>query len=65
MKCSFCEEPLVCKNCRHPFQPKSGEAHAGIYQPDMQVFCPECQTVLACAACGYVFGEDEPRDANP
>jgi hypothetical protein len=27
------------------------------YQPDMEVICPECEEVLVCKACGYVFGE--------
>jgi hypothetical protein len=62
MTCSFCEEPLACKNCRRPFHPKSGESHQGVYQPDTQVYCPECQTVLACAVCGYVYGDDGRPD---
>jgi hypothetical protein len=63
MKCSFCEQPLVCKSCRRPFQPRKGETHLGAYQPDTQVSCPECQKVLTCAACGYVYGEDEGEEA--
>lgn len=59
IKCSFCEQPLVCKSCGRPFRPKSGETHVGIYQPDMEVSCPECQKVLVCKACGYVYGSDE------
>jgi hypothetical protein len=59
MKCSFCEQTLVCKACRRPFQPRRGETHLGAYQPDMQVSCPECQKVLACAQCGYVYGDPE------
>jgi hypothetical protein len=65
MKCSFCEQTLVCKYCRLPFQPRKGETHLGAYQPDTQVACPECQKVLTCAACGFVYGEDlseEPKD---
>jgi len=58
MKCSFCEQPLVCKACGRPFQPRSGEAHTGIYQPDMAISCPECQKLLACKACGFVYGSD-------
>jgi rubredoxin len=62
MKCSFCEQPLVCKSCRRPFHPRKGETHLGAYQPDTQVACPECQKVLTCAACGYVYGEDEGKE---
>ena len=62
MKCSFCEQPLVCKSCRPPFHPRKGETHLGAYQPDTQVACPECQKVLTCAACGYVYGEDEGKE---
>jgi DNA-directed RNA polymerase subunit RPC12/RpoP len=59
MKCSFCEQPLVCKSCGKPFQPKKGETHLAIFQPDMEVACPECEEVLVCKACGYVFGSTE------
>ena len=59
MKCSFCEQPLVCKHCRKPFQPRSGEAHIGVYQPDMEIACPECQKVMVCKVCGFVYGEPE------
>ncbi len=61
IRCSFCEEPLLCKYCGHPFQPKSAEAHAATYQPDMMVFCPECSQPLTCRACGFVYGEDEEK----
>jgi hypothetical protein len=59
MKCSFCEQPLVCKACGRAFHPRRGETHVGVYQPDMAILCPECQKPLACKACGYVYGEDE------
>jgi rubredoxin len=64
MKCSFCEQPLVCKACHHPFQPRRGETHVAAYQPDMQVYCPECQKLLTCQACGYVYGEEEEPDES-
>lgn len=57
IKCSFCEQPLACKACCKPFHPRKGETHVGVYQPDMQVFCPECQSLLACRQCGFVYGE--------
>jgi len=57
MKCSSCEQLLICKSCERPFQPRSAEAHMAAYQPDMEVICPECEEVLVCKACGYVFGE--------
>jgi hypothetical protein len=57
MKCSFCEQPLVCQHCHKPFQPRSGEAHVGAYQPDMEIACPQCQKVLICQVCGFVYGE--------
>lgn len=59
MKCSFCEQPLVCKFCNSPVQPRRGETHLAIYQPDMEVQCPACQKVLTCKACGFVYGESE------
>jgi hypothetical protein len=59
LKCSFCEQPLVCKACHRPFQPRSGETHLGLYQPDMAVSCPECQKPLVCKVCGFAFGGDE------
>jgi hypothetical protein len=59
IKCSFCEQPLVCKACGKAFQPRSGETHLGVYQPDVAVSCPECQKPLVCKACGFVYGETE------
>jgi DNA-directed RNA polymerase subunit RPC12/RpoP len=59
MKCSFCEQPLCCKRCGKPFQPRQRSALTAIYQPDMQVACPECQAVLACKWCGYVYGDPD------
>ena len=62
MKCSFCEQPLVCKACRQPFRPASGESHFAIYQPDVEVLCPSCQNVLTCLACDYVYGETDEEE---
>jgi hypothetical protein len=61
-KCSFCEQPLVCRNCRRPFLPRHGETHVAVYQPDMAVSCPECQKTLVCKNCGYVYGENDSED---
>ncbi len=61
MKCSFCEQPLVCKSCGRPFHPPKGETHVAVYQPDTEVSCPQCQQVLACRACGYVYGDAEAQ----
>jgi hypothetical protein len=63
LRCSFCEQPLVCKACRRPFRPRQGETHVGLYQPDMAVSCPECQKPLVCQQCGFAYGEDESEDA--
>jgi hypothetical protein len=27
----------------------------------MQVYCPECQKLLACKVCGYLYGEEEEK----
>jgi hypothetical protein len=64
MKCSFCEQPLVCKSCGRPVLPRSREGHVAVYQPDMEVSCPECQEVLVCKACGYVYGEGEEQEGE-
>lgn len=64
MKCSFCEQALVCKSCDKPFHPTKAETHLGAFQPDTEVSCPECQAVLVCKACGYRYGgeeDDEPE----
>jgi hypothetical protein len=65
MKCSFCERELRCKSCSRLFRARSSAAHLGVFQPDMEIFCPECQAVLVCKECGYVYGdpgqEDEER----
>jgi len=65
IKCSFCEQPLVCKSCGQPFHPRQEETHIGLYQPDMAISCPLCQKPLVCKACGYAFGEVEEDDSNP
>jgi hypothetical protein len=62
MKCSFCDEPLVCKACSRPFHPHQAAHHAAVYQPDMQVTCPECHQPLVCKACGYAYGEEEKEE---
>ena len=62
MKCSFCVMPLACKACGQPFKPKQRETLAAVYQPDMQISCPECQAVLTCKWCGFVYGEDKSDD---
>jgi hypothetical protein len=59
IKCSFCEQPLVCKACRRPFRPRSGEMHVAVYQPDLEIKCPECQKVLECNSCGFTYGADD------
>jgi hypothetical protein len=64
MKCSFCEQPLVCQSCKQPVRPQRGEAHVAVYQPDMEVLCPGCQKVLVCQACGYVYGGTEEDDED-
>ena len=65
LKCSFCEEPLVCASCKKPMRPRGSEAHAAVYQPDMEVLCPECQQVLVCRACGFVYGEPGGEETEP
>ena len=62
IKCSFCEQPLVCKACHKPFRPRRGDTHLGVYQPDMAVSCPECQKLLICKHCGFAYGSDETAD---
>ena len=61
MKCSFCEMPLACKACGKPFKPRQRETLTAVYQPDMQIGCPECQAVLTCKWCGYVYGEEDDK----
>ncbi|HEV3443463.1 MAG TPA: hypothetical protein VG099_02415 [Gemmataceae bacterium] len=67
MKCSFCEQPLICKSCGRPFHPRRGETHVGVYQADMAITCPECQKLLVCKACGFAYGgdEEEQSEAEP
>jgi hypothetical protein len=62
MKCSFCEQPLICKHCKHPFQPHQAETVVAAYQPDMQVACPACHKLLICKSCGFVYGEEEESE---
>jgi hypothetical protein len=62
MKCSFCELPLACKTCGKRFQPHLRDTHLAAYQPDMQIYCPECHAVLKCKSCGFVYGEEEEEN---
>jgi hypothetical protein len=64
IKCSFCEQTLVCKACHKPFHPRRGETHVGVYQPDMAIACPECQKTLVCQACGYSYGREEESEED-
>jgi hypothetical protein len=59
MKCSFCERPLVCKECGKPFRTRLRETHIAVFQPDMAISCPECQRLMVCKSCGYAYGEEE------
>jgi hypothetical protein len=62
MKCSFCEQPLVCQHCKQPVRPREGATLTALYQPDMHVVCPECRHVLICKSCGYVYGEEAEEE---
>jgi hypothetical protein len=62
MKCSFCEQTLVCQNCGRPVQPRQEKEFLTLYQPDMRVTCPECQKVLVCKLCGFVYCPQEEED---
>jgi hypothetical protein len=64
VKCSFCEQPLVCKACNRPFRARAAEALTAVYQPEMIVVCPECQKTLVCKACGFAYGEEEEEDTQ-
>ena len=68
MKCSFCEQPLVCQACQRPFQPRDPATYTAVFQPDTEVPCPECHQKLTCLACGFVYGEpsgDDDEDEPP
>jgi DNA-directed RNA polymerase subunit RPC12/RpoP len=62
LKCSFCEQTLACNHCGKPFRPRQSETHVAAYQPDMEIYCPECQHKLVCKACGFVYGEPVGED---
>ncbi len=64
-KCSFCEQPLVCKACGQPFRPRKGETFVGLYQPDMAISCPECGQQLVCRLCGYRYGDGDEEPEEP
>jgi hypothetical protein len=62
IKCSHCEQPLACKSCHKLFHPRRSETHVGVYDPALEVDCPECGKVLICRACGFVYGEQSVDD---
>jgi hypothetical protein len=62
IRCSFCEQPLVCKACGQPVRPSRPESHLAVYQPDMAVTCPSCQELVVCKACGFTYGEEREEE---
>ena len=42
VRCSFCEQPLLCKACNRPFVPRDLDTHRALYQPEYLVVCPDC-----------------------
>jgi hypothetical protein len=62
IRCSYCEQALVCKHCNRPYQARGAEAHVAVYQPDMEVHCPMCEQVLVCKQCGFVYGGEGEED---
>ena len=61
MKCSFCERPLVCRECQKPYKPASEEEYRANFEPETSIYCPHCENLLVCNACGVPCGpvEDE------
>ncbi len=64
MKCSFCEQVLVCKACRQPVPSTRSETLLGLYQPDSTVTCPQCHKVLVCKVCGFVYSQEDKDEAS-
>jgi hypothetical protein len=62
MRCSFCEQELVCAACGKAFVPPDPATHQALYQPEYLVVCPACQEPLVCKACGFAYGSEEEEE---
>jgi hypothetical protein len=61
MKCCYCDRPLVCAGCSKPYRPATAADYASLHQREYPVYCPNCEQMLRCRACGAVYSgaEDE------
>jgi hypothetical protein len=62
MKCSFCDAPLVCRECRRTYRPSSEAEYQANFEPETPVYCPHCEKLLVCNACGVPCGPVEDED---
>lgn len=62
MRCSYCERPLICKECGLEFEPRDQEQYEALSRPEEPLICQGCDAVLICHWCKTPYdGEgDDP-----
>jgi hypothetical protein len=65
--CAYCEQTLVCDNCREEYVPPSPEVYEALSRPEVAVECPGCGEILVCRWCKtpYDGGADGGEEAAP
>jgi hypothetical protein len=64
VNCAYCENPLVCDNCRAEYVPPSEAHYLALSQPDTPLNCIECGETLVCHWCKTPYdGVTECEDA--
>ena len=61
MRCSYCDRPLDCAQCRVEYEPPNQAYYEAISRPEVPLICGECEAPLVCYWCGvpYDGGKDE------
>ena len=60
--CAYCEQPLICDQCRAEYAPPTQEQYEGLSHREDAVICPHCEQVLVCHWCKAPYdgaAEDE------
>ena len=61
MKCTSCEQPLVCAECGKAFRAPDESVYRATHEPESAVTCPVCEAPLVCRLCGYAYSGEADR----
>jgi hypothetical protein len=64
--CAYCEQPLICDQCRAEYAPPSEDAYQALSQADVLLECTACSAVLVCHWCKtpYDGSVEDAADAS-